>query len=650
MKKQIYILLILIPLINFSQENKLDSLYRKINSTAVFGEKEFKTVSIFHEYYLKKVIKKPVYNNKYDSIYIKALTWATLNKDKNTIFKAKHQLMVYYFRTDKKKDFVKIALQLIKNKDFQKTEDIISTLNLLANYYKETEQLSELLNILPSLYKYTEKYRKDDYRIQEGPKNNELGIIYFRLKDFKKSREYFFQAKNKYHKTKEYFQESSSLNNIGLTFLNENKLDSAQYYFDLGLKTLHLNTKMDKKNVDAFKAVIKGNIASIWLKKGFYDKAIPYYLNELRLNKKEILDINTIRSAYLKLGKAYFLKNEIPTALQYLDSTKNILKIYPNNIIEKAYIDLKGKCLLANGNIKEANTYFDILKKYNDSIKRMRFEQKNFLATVKYDTEKKEKELFLSKQKIELQKTKNKYQTLGIIFLLMVLTALFLFIKRLLKNQKRITKQKKQIQHSLEEKEILLKEVHHRVKNNLQIIASILELQNAKLDNKELNDILEQGQNRIQSMALIHQQLYQSKNLSDVAIEKYLKTLINHIAILNNNSNIKFNIKANHLKFNINTAIPLGLIINELITNIYKHAFKNNDKGEVFIEIKQKKEHLYELIFKDTGKGFPEDFDFNTTDSLGLKLIKILTQQLKGTVTIKENATFIIEFRDDATI
>ncbi|MGB3511724.1 MAG: PAS domain-containing protein [Microcoleaceae cyanobacterium] len=191
-----------------------------------------------------------------------------------------------------------------------------------------------------------------------------------------------------------------------------------------------------------------------------------------------------------------------------------------------------------------------------------------------------------------------------------------------------------QIQASLQEKEILLKEIHHRVKNNLHVISNLLDLQSDYIEDKKVQELFADSQNRIQTMALIHEQLYQSKDLGEIDFSEYLHTLIDNLFFSYGDraSTVQPIINVEPITLNIETAIPCGLLINELVTNSFKHAFPNNKSGEVCIELNQDTEQKIYLTIRDNGIGIPADFDWQNTSSLGLKLVRILSKQLKAEI------------------
>jgi PAS domain S-box-containing protein len=188
---------------------------------------------------------------------------------------------------------------------------------------------------------------------------------------------------------------------------------------------------------------------------------------------------------------------------------------------------------------------------------------------------------------------------------------------------------------SLNEKEILLREIHHRVKNNMQIISSLLNLQTRYVDDEETVNVLKESQNRVRSMAIIHENLYQSEDLMHINFVDYIKSLVFNLFYSYNieKTQIKPLLKIEDISLNIETAVPCGLIISELISNSLKYAFPNGMKGEIIVSLKSEKDN-YQLCICDNGIGLPEDINFNNIKTLGLLLVNSLTEQIDGKVTI----------------
>ncbi len=194
-----------------------------------------------------------------------------------------------------------------------------------------------------------------------------------------------------------------------------------------------------------------------------------------------------------------------------------------------------------------------------------------------------------------------------------------------------IRDQKEVIEKVLKERESLLKEIHHRVKNNLQIIASLLYLQSGKFENEDFKRVLEEGQGRVRSMALIHQKLYENDDLKSIPFGEYLQELLGEIkaSFGQTTEKIVVEVDSDNIQFDVETAIPLGLIVNELATNAFKYAFSGLDKGTFSISLKKENGQIV-LNVSDDGKGIPDGIDIKKTKSLGLRLVKMLSVQLEG--------------------
>ena len=192
------------------------------------------------------------------------------------------------------------------------------------------------------------------------------------------------------------------------------------------------------------------------------------------------------------------------------------------------------------------------------------------------------------------------------------------------------------IQAALREKEILLKEIHHRVKNNMQVVSSLLQLQAQYIEDEPTLALFEESQTRIHSMALIHEQLYQSENLDRIDLPLYVENLVANLyqSFGCSNTSIQFNLNIDPIYLNIETAIPCGLIINELVSNSLKYAFTQSSGGEININFHEITSQQFYLTIQDNGSGFPAGFDVENTETLGVRLVRMLTHQLDGTLVI----------------
>ncbi|TSA56476.1 MAG: PAS domain S-box protein [Planctomycetaceae bacterium] len=196
-----------------------------------------------------------------------------------------------------------------------------------------------------------------------------------------------------------------------------------------------------------------------------------------------------------------------------------------------------------------------------------------------------------------------------------------------------------QIRKSLKEKEVLLQEIHHRVKNNMQVISSLINLQAEYVKDKESLEMFKESRDRIFSMAFVHEKLYQSKDLTKIDFDDYIRSITKHLFrtyFLDPNA-VRLNVNCSDVVLDVNKAVPCGLIINELISNAFKHAFPEGGEGEITVDFHPDGDNRLELAVSDNGVGFPEDIDISDTETLGLRLISILVAQLKGTLEIERD-------------
>lgn len=211
-------------------------------------------------------------------------------------------------------------------------------------------------------------------------------------------------------------------------------------------------------------------------------------------------------------------------------------------------------------------------------------------------------------------------------------------------------KAEEQLQDSLREKEALLKEIHHRVKNNLQVTSSLLRLQSDYIQDSTAREMFAESQNRIRSMALVHEKLYKSSDLSRINFTEYIESLGNLLfrSFGVDLNKIRLDIVQSSVFLSVETAVPCGLIINELLSNCLKHAFPNRH-GEIKIKVSASESGQVDICVSDNGIGLPNGFDFEKTDTLGLQLVRTLVRQLEGQIEIKSNggAIFRITFSEE---
>jgi len=338
--------------------------------------------------------------------------------------------------------------------------------------------------------------------------------------------------------------------------------------------------------------------------------------------------------AFVFISRYYASIKNTKKARELLELAKPLL--FANTIGKTQYYETVSKIDTIEHNYKNAVKNLYLMFTFYDSTSNVEQRKKFEELTIQYETEKKDKDIQLLTQQGELQQAKLD-QSQFVRNITIAGAALLLFIAGLL-YYLYVTKQKsnKQLTHLLKEKEWLLKEIHHRVKNNLQTVLSLLESQSRQLSN-EAFDALQESQNRVYAMSLIHKKLYQSADVSSINMEDYLRDLVQHLRdSFGSTGNIRFSLELDQVELDVSQAVPVGLIVNEAITNSIKYAFPKQQLGnEINISLKKVIDNKVVLLITDNGVGMNE---LKTNDqSLGLKLMRGLTEDIEGTFSIESS-------------
>lgn len=418
-----------------------------------------------------------------------------------------------------------------------------------------------------------------------------------------------------------------------------------QEYIDVSEESLKLEEDLDTKT-SYYYGTIEHLINAYIYKRGHNNRVV--YLIDLLYNN----DIKRIDTYSLYAQLISELEKDSPLKKQILN------KFEVTNVAELIKkFEVLGKDLNSNdfyhilnsgSNALAAHGFSDLALKYKDKAivnTRKVYSKELSESLANYKTEQavkeKEKEIKHAEEKTTL------YSIIAVLALVFFLIALFILIK-VRKQSKELSEKNKIIENALIEKELLVKEVHHRVKNNFQIVSSLLELQTKGIEDEKALELANEGKNRVKSMALIHQKLYQNES-GLIDFDEYIRLLIKELSLMYSSQNdVKTSISSENVLFDVDTAIPLGLIINEIITNSYKYAFKKDKENNLSISIKKGADDNYKLVIKDNGPGLSKNFDAKKAKSLGLRLVNRLVKQLHGTLeqSNNEGAKFEIYFKD----
>lgn len=450
-------------------------------------------------------------------------------------------------------------------------------------------------------------------------------------------------------------------NDMGVYYNRLKMPDSALPYFikadELITKKLTYNNETNNK---FFKSLIEGNMALAFTNKGDYTKAIPFLKNDIYYSMK-VRDIESAFNSYVLISKCFTVLKDLKRAHLYMDTAQTISNVLNQPRVKLKLLYAQAELLDKEGNATLSVTRFKEYLNLKDSISNNEKEMQLINQQVALDMQNKEIELNEKNQQLQnarIQEAKQKafraYLMAGLVVLILLIVFLFYTNNsskkreyELSQKNEQIQIQNKQIETSLKEKELLLKEIHHRVKNNLQIISSVINLQSDKTKDVEMLDMLKELKLRISSIALTHQMLYQKGSVNTVLLNEYLKNLVTQITQSYENRLVKIqvDIEQKQQYINIDTAIPLGLLVNEIITNSFKHAFKENKEGIIHLSASTSG-NTASVEIKDNGIGLPANYKelLSNTNSLGFELISILTQQINAKMEIENTSGAAFKF------
>lgn len=475
---------------------------------------------------------------------------------------------------------------------------------------------------------------------------NSMTDLFMRQADFPSASQYLLMSKQLLLTNPDAAGQAQWFTNKGRYLNSKKNFDSAIYYHK---KAVFL---FDSLGLFNGKGRAMHNIANSLREKGEYGQAIKICMEVLAI--KEINEnIKSKIFTLLLLADLYNSTGQYDKAITLVQESLRLSEVH-------TFLDRKRVSLLYLSQIYEnvpdfRKAYF-YHKRYADLMDtifdRSKYEQVTQMKTA-YETEKKERTIEIqqatlkaSDATIALQKTKANQLIFIIVFAAVLAVVVTVGYISKNKSNKILVQQKTEIEKQNQEREILLKEIHHRVKNNLQVISSLLNMQSRTMSDSEAKRAVREGQSRIKSMALIHQKLYSENNLSKINIKNYLNELGGFLyKTYKPGSEINHSIQSEDLLMDVEMAVPLGLIVNELLSNAFKYAFDPGQKGSIYLSL-AKEENEYILRVADSGKGLPDGFE--SKKSMGMNLVKILVEQLNGVLSFKNTpgAMFTIKFKE----
>jgi two-component sensor histidine kinase len=537
-----------------------------------------------------------------------------------------HQIVEGYLnnQADSTQKYTDLAIKLSEKTDNQLL--IAKSYLQRGNYLQDRTRFEEALKFYQ---KAVDIYEKENNKSGAGRTYTGMCRLYKRMSSAQNVRAFMEKALFYSFKAIEYLKAvndnaglMAAYNNQGITYRDLDQLEKAHEDYLIGLDIAK------KNNIEnTYTGILNANLGQYFMDKNQPDKAISQ-LNKALIIHQKLNNQSAIEHAYRNLSYAFRQKKEYQKAVELAQKSVDISKTLNDphrafNSYEALYLAQKDA-----GLFKEALESLEINKDLEDST--VRAEKTKGVAEIetKYETEKKEILIQKLDEKNQLQRSQLIGFVIGMMLLLGLLVALYNQNQTVKASQKQISEQSDQLK-------LMMKELHHRVKNNLAIVSSLLKIQSSKIEDEKAVQAVRQGQQRVEAMSLIHQRLYQTDKVTNINIKEYINDLADSLMSAYGHTPDDFDLKIEVEKeqLDVDLAIPLGLIINELLTNSFKYAYGKIERPS--LQISLKKNNGLTLEVQDNGPGIDMERWQKAKDSFGKKLIAGLSKQIGGTFALE---------------
>ncbi len=559
---------------------------------------------------------------------------ADQSKDSNTIYEV---MFIEGVRDNKQKKYTEAKEKVLQALDFSQRHKDSTNINRI--HYHIGGIYSNLGEFERSIY-HTLRARDDTPASSFRMHYNltiRLATIYRKMgQDEKVLEEWKWYNAN--HDINWPYLKALTLGRISDEYLKINQADSAIVY---GNESLQIAIRDSLKSME-YRAY--GNLAYAYLQNDNIEKAHSIgikaydFFGESKI-KSNPLAYRTVRKA---MGEIHLKRNNLKDAFNVFNEGLNSAEISKNDFDQQYFLEQLLEIAIKSKRSEDALKYSSKLAKVKDTLKEQYTNQNLIRIKTEYDIEKKDLEINLLNSQNQLKDEAISRSRRNVIFALLGLALLGLISFLLyysLRNKKQaqqlLLEKNDQISKALEDKELLLKEIHHRVKNNLQVVSSLLGLQSEYIKDKSALSAINEGRNRVRSMSLIHQNLYKENNLKGIGMKSYLEKLISGLFDTYNidEEHIKLSLTIQDLDLDVDTVVPLGLITNELVSNALKHAFKIKKEGTISVSL-QEKNDILELIVSDNGDGMESIEIDEDIESFGYQMIFAFKQKLNADLDI----------------
>jgi len=602
--------------LNYSQSNRIISIW---DSVYDIGKKQ--------------QINNVLTDYTWEQLLLQEIDWATTSKQNKLTARLQFYLSQVYHSQKLFSKSIPLQEKLLQSKQDLNPNQFQKTLARLEKAYVQTNNLHKALAI-----------RKQRLKMGLTDSFYEL-YADFELFDLALKE---FLAFEKITPTTKMVDQYKHYRIIGNLYFELGKIDSARKYYSIGLnlsnQQLQNSSDNTPKNIHlSGRASLMGSLGRCFLAEGDYPKAIQYLL--LDIEQSEDDKLNMIFKM-IHLTNAYIANKDVTNTKKFVRRIDQLLKDKEDKRMRLRATEMKSNYFSLINQLDSALYYtkqYNILKEEQNEIIR---KNQAILLLINLEAEDRRKDLVITKAKLEKERSDKKAQQIllwgSVIVIIMAIISLIILM---ISNSEK-SRSKELIEKKNKENELLLKELHHRVKNNLQIIYSLINLQKRRIDSPALHQSLSMVQNRIKTMSLVHQNLHENENFKEVNLEAYIKTIADYLKLLYLNEDkeitIQFTVESS-IQIIMDRAITIGLLINEIVSNSMKYAFKGRAEGLITIDV-QKLHNGYQMSISDNGIGFSNELAHSK--SLGLYLIENLVKQLQGRYDLESHhgTTYIIYF------
>lgn len=484
-----------------------------------------------------------------------------------------------------------------------------------------------------------------------SPIYNRLGMIYFSIDDYPPAMDYFNRGLKIAYLNRDTPSIQTIQMNLAYIYRKTGK-------YDIALDTIRAAEKFYTHADSDDSSEVATRYLYIYLDKQDYEGAAPYFKRLLSLYNRHPNSPSAAQFSRLALASYLQRTGHVKESIPYLVAAEEETKKREEQITRKVMLyHLFYRADSAMGNVQSALLHFRQYKVFSDSLTNIQKSRQLASLQLQFEGAKKDQDIQLLKQKSALQEASLQKERIfrnvifaGVCTLLFILALTYNRSRlkqrsnlQLQQKQEEINHQNELLKKLLVEKEWLLKEIHHRVKNNLQIVISLLNSQSIYLDNQDAIDAIRNSQHRMHAMSLIHQKLYQTDNLATIDMSWYIRELVAYMReSFPTETAITFQLQIAPLELDVAQAVPLGLILNEAVSNAIKYAFKGRQEGIISITLITIDDLRRELCIFDNGNGLPLQWNTEENSTLGMSLMRGLSEQLDGTFEVKSRQGTII--------